>query len=294
MENSKVINDPIVEQFNQIQASKNDNKEVKTVKYDKKNYLDVKLPDGVNEKTLTIRLISLSPDTETPFGEVYMHYLASAKRSYVCTKKTKKLPEGTNLDCPFCDMVEEAKLKQKGASDAVWEKLKKIVVANMPQLNFVGRVVDRDDEGFGTKFWKFNQANYESIIDIYKNFKKHGIDIFDEQNGRDLLITIKRKDGKCKITNISADVVSSPIAKTEEQILKFKNDPKKWNDVYVVKPYEYLSLIIGGKTPWFDKPNNMWVDKAEFEQAKNKEENEVYETSEEIEENGDAADDLPF
>lgn len=293
MENSKVI-DPIVEQFNSIQASKNSNKEVKTVKYDKKNYLDVKLPDGVNEKTLTVRLISLAPETETPFREVYMHYLPSAKRSYVCTKKTKKLPEGTNLECPFCDLEQEARTAQKGASDILWEKYKKVVVANMAQLNFVGRVVDRDDEGFGTKFWKFNQANYESIIDIYKNFMKHQINIFDEQNGRDLLITIKRKEGKCKITNISADVVSSPIAKTEEEILKFKNDPKKWNDVYVVKPYEYLSLIIDNKTPWFDNVNKKWVDKAEFEQAKKQAEDEVYETSEEIEETGDDADDLPF
>ena len=42
-------------------------------------------------------------------------------------------------------------------------------------------------------------------------------------------------------------------------------DAKKWQEVFTCKPYEYLNLVAQMKTPWFDRNNNVWVDKAEFE-----------------------------
>ena len=42
-------------------------------------------------------------------------------------------------------------------------------------------------------------------------------------------------------------------------------DTKKWQEVFTCKPYEYLNLVAQMKTPWFDRNNNVWVDKAEFE-----------------------------
>ena len=40
---------------------------------------------------------------------------------------------------------------------------------------------------------------------------------------------------------------------------KWVNDDKKWSDVFVAKPYEYLSIIIDGDIPYFDKIQNKWV-----------------------------------
>ena len=42
-------------------------------------------------------------------------------------------------------------------------------------------------------------------------------------------------------------------------------DSKKWQDVFTCKPYEYLSLVSQMKTPWFDKANNIWIDKDEYD-----------------------------
>ena len=47
-------------------------------------------------------------------------------------------------------------------------------------------------------------------------------------------------------------------------------DEKKWQDVFTCKPYEYLNIVAQMKTPWFDRDNNVWVDKEEFDAANGK------------------------
>ena len=46
---------------------------------------------------------------------------------------------------------------------------------------------------------------------------------------------------------------------------KWIYDSKKWQDVFTCKPYEYLALVSQMKTPWFDKANNIWVDKDDYD-----------------------------
>ena len=46
--------------------------------YDAKNYLNVKLADGENEKTLRIRLLPVDKDTHSPFKKIYMHTIKVA------------------------------------------------------------------------------------------------------------------------------------------------------------------------------------------------------------------------
>lgn len=296
----ETILDPIEEQFVRIQNSKIKDTQKKKVEFDEKNYLNVKLGVKETEKKLTVRLFNLTPDANTPFAEVHMHYLPAEKRSYVCAKLTDNLPEKHEKNCPFCDIREEAHERQKGASEAEWKKLKDIYNANGATLNYVARVIDRNDEDFGVKFWKFNQAIYENIIDIYKNNKVDDINIFDKLAGKDLIITIKKKDGKSKITNISAANKQTPLAATEDNINKLITDEKVWTDVYGIKPYEYLDLVINGKTPFFDKTQKMWVEKKEKEvdTTEDEIEDEYTNTSDESEvEDGEgtgASDDLPF
>ena len=42
------------------------------------------------------------------------------------------------------------------------------------------------------------------------------------------------------------------------EMIKWVNDEKKWSDVFVAKPYDYLSLIIDKKVPFYDKANGVW------------------------------------
>ena len=41
------------------------------------------------------------------------------------------------------------------------------------------------------------------------------------------------------------------------------NDPKQWNEVYTVKPYEYMAIVVNGGVPVFDKNQNKYVDSQE-------------------------------
>jgi len=279
--------DPIEQQFNQIQASKKrqDSKKRK-VEFDVKNYLSVKLTKQETEKKLTIRILNLAPDSETPFEPIHMHYLPSEGKSFVCTKQTVSVPENTNKNCPFCDIKDEAEQKQKGADKALWEKLKDIYKANGSMLNYVVRVVDRDDQEFGIKFWKFSEPVYKMIYNIYQDNKADGINIFDYENGKDLVVTIEKNNNNSKVTSISAKNKLTPLAKTEEESNNLITNDKIWSDVYGVKSYEYLELVINGKVPFFDKTIMQWVEKKEkVEDTTDEEiENEYTSPSEETEE----------
>lgn len=293
--------DEILDQYNKLQQSNNKEKsQQKKVTFDVKNYLNVRLGDKETEKELTIRLLPINSTSKTPFKTIKTHYLASQKTNYICAHQTEGLPEGTDTKCPFCDLSEQAKLEQVGADKAKWEKLKKVYTSNLPSTNYVVRVVDRDDEEFGVKFWKFTQPVYEMLLDLYKsNKKKKDINIFDENEGKDLTITIKKKEGKNKITSIIADDDITPLASTTERINELMNDEKNWYNVYTVKPYDYLSILIEGKEPFFDKELNKWVEKKSREELE-QEANELevqYEEEEgyvDVDTSNGEADDLPF
>jgi hypothetical protein len=62
----------------------------------------------------------------------------------------------------------------------------------------------------------------------------------------------------------------TPLSKDEAEMERWVKDPKKWNDVFGVKPYEYLQVILNGEEPWFDKNIGKWVSKTEFETNRNK------------------------
>lgn len=295
--------DPIEEQFNNIQASKKNQSvtKKKKVEFDVKNYLNVKLSSNETEKEITVRILKLTPDLDTDeplFKLVHMHFLPSANRSYVCTKQTTNLSEGVDKNCPFCDIRDEAKDAQKGASTAEWNKLKEVYKQNGSMLNYIVRVVDRDDENFGVKFWKFSEPVYKMIKSIWKNNKSDDIDIFDYENGKDLVITIeKSKDGKSKITNVAAKNKQTPLANTKERINELETDEKVWTDVYGIKPYEYLEILINGGEPFYDKTIGKWVEKKEKEEDATDEEyedNYHTESGSGEEEHGEYEEDLPF
>lgn len=294
--------DPIEKQFNEIQLTKKQPTQTKRkVEFDIKNYLNVRLSGGETEKKITIRIIKLTPDKGAPeplFKVVHVHYLPSEKRSFICAKETPHLPEGHEKKCPFCDLKEEAQLKQKGASEANWNKYKEIYKQNTSMVNYIVRVVDRSDEEFGVKFWKFSEPIYKMIKSVWEDNKEDGINIFDSEHGKDLVITIEGTSSKSKITSITAKNKQTPIS-TPDRINQLMTDDKKWSDVYGVKPYEYLELLIDGKEPWFDKTTMTWVEKKEKDSDDTADVDETdsydeYRSSSNESDDSEESEDLPF
>ena len=93
-----------------------------------------------------------------------------------------------------------------------------------------------------------------------KTLKSIGENLLDIYTGRDLIITFR--DGKPKpAPTITYAPVQSPLSTDDEQMQKWINDEKKWQDVFTCKPYDYLNLIAQMKVPWYDKETGKWIDK---------------------------------
>lgn len=116
----------------------------------------------------------------------------------------------------------------------------------------------------------YSALSSDGIAELNKKMAADGFvpyNIMDCENGKDLKITIEAvydKNGK-RTNKTSIKVIeygsSKPLSNDPEQAEKWINDTKKWNDVFVVKPYEYLSIIADGKYPFFDKTKGIWVEK---------------------------------
>lgn len=299
--------------------------------FDAKNYLNVKLAPGENEKTLRIRLLPVDKDTNSPFKTIYMHQMKVAPeisqsgwKSYVCLNKTEDIDHDTfGTDCPFCEMnkmayekMTKAKSFAKKANESEdydeeyeqnveAERWKAISLANKPSEVCVVRCIERGAEEDGPKFWKFNvrddgkdpksliktlykerrQESIEEAMEEYEVDRQEDlpddfepVNILDLDNGRDLKVTIKRvfdKEGKpTKKTSVSiVDYGKNrPVSRDEDELDDWVNDKKVWSDVFVAKPYDYLSIISNGEVPFYDKANQKWVSKgrARDEETKRK------------------------
>ena len=77
-------------------------------------------------------------------------------------------------------------------------------------------------------------------------------------------------DGKGKIYISKVYRMLCSDSKTDDFELgeKWINDPKKWYEVYTVKPYEYMAIIAEGKVPVFSKEANKYVSKDELDKMK--------------------------
>ena len=148
-----------------VEAEKNINTKTENynqVAFDTKNYLNVRLADGEDSKTIRIRLLPF-PDTRTPFLHIHMHTIRVPKeiaesgwKSYVCLEKTDGLDvETLGKKCPFCDVARAAYKEAKSEPDPdKREILKARGKENLSNEFVIMRCIERGKEDEGVKFWK--------------------------------------------------------------------------------------------------------------------------------------------
>lgn len=257
----------------------------KNSSFDTRNYLDVRLDEGQTEKTIKIRLLPMDLDTGNPFVKVYTHNVKVPKevsksgyKSYICLNKTPGIDhEVFGNKCPFCELNREAYSESTKTDDPVKKKaLQEISVANLHRETVIVRCIQRGKEDEGVKFWKFNIRDkdksdpYNQIMRLYKTRKEEAeaagqkLNILDIYNGRDLNITIT--DGN-SAPAVSDAGFSTPLSKDENQMKQWIYDSKKWQDVFAIKPYEYLNIVSQMRIPWYDRDLGKWVDKEEYDIA---------------------------
>ena len=131
---------------------------------------------------------------------------------------------------------------------------------------YIVKVIDRENEADGVKFWRFNhdyrsQGIMDKIMGAINALKKNR-DITDVENGRDLVVTINRNP-QTNAIGVSAIATSDPSPLTEDSEMAelWLSDIRTWEDVYSVKNYDYLEIIVKGGTPVWDTNLNKYVDK---------------------------------
>lgn len=246
------------------------------VAFSEKNYLQARLSPNENKKTIRVRLLPFSPTETSPFHKVFMHQVRVNKE--VAASGWKKFPcpiknHHGGTTCPFCEVAEEArKLKNEAVTEAEKKQYLEIEYANMPRDMWVVRCIERGHEEDGVKFWLFNSSKnkngvYDKIINLFEQRfvsaqekgKYHNI--FDLNEGNDLTLTLTRNAlGKTEV-NITDDYDKTPLSENEEQALAWINDAKQWSDIYVTKSYDYMSVIVEGGVPVYDKTKGTYVDK---------------------------------
>jgi len=260
--------------------------------YNEKNYLDVRLKEGQDKKELRIRLLPIDANSSTPFTIVHMHNVKvpteinpSGWKNYMCLGKHNNIDHERFGDkCPFCELNKTAynNSQAEGLTEAEKKAWIDVSLAAKSKPVCIVRCIERDHEDEGPKFWKIpvreNKKDdpYHAMIELMDLRNKEDIDdggdgynIFDLYNGKDLKLTINAvyENGKwTNKTNISVVDYGKqkPLSEDEDEMNRWINDPKKWSDVFVTKPYEYLAVILDGKVPFFDKKINKWVSKDEY------------------------------
>jgi hypothetical protein len=207
-----------------------------------KKYFAAILQDKETQGQRRLRILPTT-DGSSPFKEVWYHEIQ------VDGKFQKFYDPGKNDNerSPLTEVYEELRSTGK-------EEDKKLASNYLARKFYIVKVIDRDNEEDGVKFWRFksnykNEGIYDKIIPIYRNKG----DIADPEKGRDLILELtKAKTPKGAYYTVIQTVMyddAGPIHENKGTAESWINDELTWEDVYSKKPVEYLEAIARGETP---------------------------------------------
>jgi hypothetical protein len=215
-------------------------------KYDLKNYFSTWMPDDVKSAKKRIRVLPIDGKEEF-WDEKFAHKLKVGKKypTYACLK------EEEGKDCPFCEAYSE-----------LYDTDKEIAKNYSKRKFYIIKVIDRDNEQDGPKFWRISHSYKKNgrLDQLMSIMEDAGHDMTHPETGRDFKISLVR-DGQGKITlqSITPDLNESKLSEDEDKAREWLSDNRTWRDVYAVKDYNFLAIIVLGETPVYDKEKEMYV-----------------------------------
>jgi len=217
-----------------------------------KKYFAAILPSNQSSAQKRVRILP-TKDGSSPFVEAWFHEVQVGGQ----WNKLYDPAKNDNEASPLTD-VHDALISTGKDSD------KELAKQYKARKFYIVKVIDRDNEADGPKFWRFKH-NYknEGVLDkIIPIWKAKG-DITDPEKGRDLIIELaKAKTPKGKEYTIIQTVMyddATPIHTDEPTGKSWVNDELTWRDVYSKKPTEYLEAIARGETPRWDSDKGGYV-----------------------------------
>ena len=217
-----------------------------------KKYFALILGDKEKSGQRRVRILP-TQDGSSPFKEAWYHEIQVGGQ----WQKFFDPGKNDNERSPLNEVYEE--LISTGR-----ESDKQLATQYRSRKFYIVKVIDRDNEEDGVKFWRFKH-NYkqEGILDkIIPIWKAKG-DVTDSDNGRDLILELtKAKTPKGAFYTVIQTVMYDDPSPTHEDSKKAStwiNDELTWEDVYSKKPIEYLEAIAKGDTPRWDTEKGGFV-----------------------------------
>lgn len=217
-----------------------------------KRYFTTYLPKGTKSGQKVIRILPTA-DGSSPFKEVWYHEVQ------IDGKWTKLYDPGKNEGgrSPLTEVYEELMSTGKDSD-------KELARQYRPRKFYIVKVIDRENEDHGPKFWRFKD-NYkqEGILDkIIPIWRQKG-DITDAGEGRDLIVDLSKAKTPSGIEYTVVKTIMyddpAPIHTDNAQMKEWVEDELTWKDVYAQKPVEYLEAIARGETPVWDTELKKYV-----------------------------------
>jgi hypothetical protein len=243
--------DAILAQYEQSQkSSTNTNKMSQDERM--KKYFAALLKDNEKQGQKRLRILPTNDGT-SPFKEVWFHEIQ------VDGKWQKFYDPGKNDNerSPLSEVHEELMATGKEADKELAKQYK-------PRKFYIVKLIDRDNEQDGVKFWRFKH-NYknEGILDkLIPIFRAKG-DVTDSEKGRDIILEMtKAKTPKGATYTVIQTIMyddPAPIHSDKSKADSWVNDELGWADVYSKKPVEYLEAIAKGETPKWDSEKGGYV-----------------------------------
>jgi hypothetical protein len=248
-----------------------------------KKYFTTVLPKGSKGEERRIRILP-TKDGSSPFVEVYFHEI--------------------QVDGNWVKLYDPKQEGKRSPLNEVYESLMMTGVESDRDLArnyrarkfYIVKVIDRDNEQDGPKFWRFkHNAKQDGILDkIFPVFQKKG-DITDPDTGRDLTLFLSlTKSGTGKeYTSINSIIPEdpAPLSEKQSQADEWLTDDLVWSDVYSKKGEDYLEMVAKGEVPRWDTNTNKWVSNSTAEEVISSPKKQAY-VDPQMDEDTD--DDLPF
>ena len=211
---------------------------------------------------VAIRILPI--EGTTPFQEVHVHTakVDGKNRKFTCIQHLN------DEACPFCEAREKLLATGEKSDEEIAKNYKS-------RLMYIAKVIDRDNEADGPKFWRF-PINYkkDGIMDkIMATIRMVGEDISNLETGRDLVLNIVRvnnpRGGTYPAVNSVQAMDKKPLSSDAELAAKWVAHEKTWKDVYSLKDYDYLHIIVMGEIPAWNKRLEKFVAKSSLTEEDN-------------------------
>jgi len=247
-----------------------------------KKYFTTVLPKGSKGEERRIRILP-TKDGSSPFVEVKFHEVQ-------VDGKWVKLydPAQEGARSPLNE-VHDALMSTGVESD-------REAARNYRSRKFyIVKVIDRDQENDGVKFWRFkHNAKGDGILDKIVPIWRNKGDITDATKGRDLILSLTlTKSGTGKEYTVINSVIpedAGPLNENPDVAKQWLEDDLVWSDVYSKKGEDYLEMVAKGETPRWDVDAKKWVSNSTAEETISAPKSTVVDPQEDEA----ADDDLPF